>query len=107
MYNIGGNPVPDSEDDEESSGSVEGWIQWFCSLESHDFFCEVSITLISFSRERRTKLQISFLLLKVDEEYMRDNFNLHGLRPKVRQYDRALHMILESEPPEEGEPPQI
>ena len=45
------------DDDDSESGS--GWISWFCDLEGHEFFVEV------------------------DEDYIRDNFNLHGLREKV------------------------
>ena len=41
-----------SEDSQFSE--EEGWIQWFCGLEDHFFFCEV------------------------DEDYIRDNFNLYG-----------------------------
>lgn len=41
--------------DDESSSSG-GWIQWFCELEGHEFFAEV------------------------DDEYVRDSFNLYGLK---------------------------
>jgi hypothetical protein len=47
---------------EESSESGSGWIQWFCDLEGHEFFIEV------------------------DEDYIRDNFNLHGLRERVTYF---------------------
>lgn len=39
-----------------------GWIQWFCSLEDHQFLCEV------------------------DEDYIRDQFNLYGLKQKFNYY---------------------
>jgi len=40
---------------EDSQFSEEGgWIQWFCSLEDHFFFCEV------------------------DADYIKDSFNLYG-----------------------------
>jgi hypothetical protein len=29
-------------DDDESSVDAQSWIQWFCDLEGHDFFAEVS-----------------------------------------------------------------
>lgn len=45
------------DDDDSESGT--GWISWFCDLEGHEFFVEI------------------------DEEYIRDNFNLHGLREKL------------------------
>lgn len=44
---------------DEDSESGAGWIGWFCDLEGHEFFVEI------------------------DEEYIRDNFNLHGLRERV------------------------
>lgn len=47
---------------EEDSESGSGWIQWFCDLEGHEFFIEV------------------------DEDYIRDNFNLHGLRERVTYF---------------------
>jgi casein kinase II subunit beta len=39
----------------DSSYNDEGWIQWFCEMEDHIFFCIV------------------------DEDYIRDSFNLYGL----------------------------
>ena len=53
-----------------------GWVQWFCALESHHF------------------------LVEVDEDYIRDSFNLYGLRAKIENYDEALKMILSEESPE-------
>ncbi len=32
------------DDDESESGS--GWISWFCDLEGHEFFIEVTINFI-------------------------------------------------------------
>lgn len=61
-------------EDESESGS--GWITWFCDLEGHEFFVEI------------------------DEDYIRDNFNLHGLRGKVQNYTEAMKMILSSESPD-------
>lgn len=46
----------DSNDDQEQ----EPWISWFCSFRGHEFFCEI------------------------DEDYIRDNFNLTGLSSLVR-----------------------
>ena len=59
--------------------SEGGWVQWFCSLEGHEFFAEV------------------------DEEYIRDTFNLYGLRAKISRYSDAIEMILSPETPEEDE----
>jgi len=47
--------------DDGEAGTL-GWIQWFCDLEGHEFFIEV------------------------DEDYIRDNFNLHGLRERVTYF---------------------
>ena len=59
--------------DEDSS---EGWINWFCDLEGHDFFIEV------------------------DEDYITDSFNLFGLKAIIPRYDEALEMILSPDTPE-------
>ena len=56
----GANNVYEGTATESESGS--GWIQWFCDLEGHEFFIEV------------------------DEDYIRDNFNLHGLRERVTYF---------------------
>ena len=48
--------------DEDDSESGSGWIQWFCDLEGHEFFIEV------------------------DEDYIRDNLNLHGLRERLTYF---------------------
>lgn len=65
-----------SESD-ESKYCGEGWIQWFCNLEDHDFFCEI------------------------DVEYIRDSFNLYGLKKLFAHYTEALNMILDPESPED------
>ena len=62
--------------DYSNEGSEETWIQWFCDLEGHEFFIEV------------------------DEEYIRDTFNLYGLRQKITNYNEAMKMILSEEAPE-------
>ena len=70
------NSLADNLHDDDDSESGNGWISWFCDLEGHEFFCEV------------------------DEEYIRDNFNLHGLREKVQHFNEAMHMLLNSESPD-------
>lgn len=62
--------------DDDDSESGNGWISWFCDLEGHEFFVEV------------------------DEDYIRDNFNLHGLREKVQYFNEAMQMILSVESPD-------
>lgn len=75
MYGLS---LDESDDDEEFSGD-SGWIPWFCGLKGHEFFAEV------------------------EEEYIRDNFNLYGLRGRFQFYDHALEMILSSEAPDEDD----
>lgn len=71
-------PDDDEDDEEETSADSEGgWIQWFCRLEGHEFFCEV------------------------DEEYIRDAFNLYGLKSKLENFDKAMEMVLGVELPDE------
>ncbi|CAI2375792.1 unnamed protein product [Moneuplotes crassus] len=65
--------------DDDSSVESQTWIQWFCDREGHEFFCEI------------------------DEEYIRDQFNLYGLKPKFTRYQEAIRMILREDPPEEEE----
>jgi casein kinase II subunit beta len=36
----------------------------------------------------------------VDEEYIRDTFNLYGLKQKVKNYNEAMKMTLSEESPE-------
>lgn len=64
-------------DDDDSDSSDGSWIKWFCSLDGHEFFVEV------------------------DEEYIRDNFNLYGLKCRIEKYDRAMEMILGDVPDED------
>lgn len=46
---------------EEESETTGGWIQWFCELEGHEFFAEV------------------------DDDFVRDSFNLYGLKQYIPQ----------------------
>lgn len=71
---IGKVYLESSEDEEMFIGS---WIQWFCSLEGNDF------------------------LVEVDEDYIRDAFNLYGLRPVFPNFKQALQTILSDDIPEE------
>lgn len=66
-----------SSEEEELSG--EGWIPWFCTIKGHEFFAEV------------------------DDDYIRDTFNLYGIRNRVQYYDHALEMLLSSEIPDEDD----
>ncbi|CAD7956714.1 unnamed protein product [Amoebophrya sp. A25] len=68
-----------SDRSENGSDVALGWISWFCSVPSHELFCEV------------------------DEDYIKDNFNLYGLRNRLQYYDHALEMVLMPEAPDEDE----
>ena len=63
-------PYSNSESEEDCEKEYDGWINHFCSLKGHEFFCEV------------------------DEEYIRDDFNLNGLEKVVPFYEHALDVIL-------------
>lgn len=75
--NIGEEEEEDEEEDEEddvSSESAATWISWFCSLRGNEFFVEV------------------------DERWIQDEFNLHGLQHLVPNYQQCLDVILDREP---------
>jgi len=66
-----------NEDIFEESETSGGWIQWFCELEGHEFFSEV------------------------DDDFVRDSFNLYGLKQLIpTRYEEALEMILSSDNPD-------
>ena len=69
--------IEESSDSEISDDG--GWIGWFCSLKGNELFVEV------------------------DDDYIRDTFNLYGLRSRVRYYDLALDQILGGEAPDEDD----
>ena len=78
----GGVVSSTSDSSEESMSSSDmsssySWISWFVSQSGNEF------------------------LLELDEEYIRDNFNLYGLRPLFPDYDDALGMILDPDCPDE------
>ncbi|GFE54911.1 casein kinase II regulatory subunit [Babesia ovis] len=68
--------LDDWQDLSVDSGDSMRWIQWFTSLEGHEF------------------------LLEVDESYIQDQFNLCGLK-SMKNYDSAMDMILGYAPTEE------
>ena len=71
------------------SSSDGGWISWFIELEGHEFFVEVSNSrcLRLGSRLSENQTASDFLtglhFAQVDEEYIRDSFNLYGLKERV------------------------
>ena len=68
-----------SESESEDSGSekseTDSWISWFISQPGNEY------------------------LLEIDEDYIRDSFNLYGLRPLFQYYEHALEMILDPDAP--------
>ena len=51
-----------SEESEFSEDVNVGWIQWFCGLEDHTFFCEIN------------------------EDFIKNEFNLYGLKKRDNKY---------------------
>lgn len=41
--------------------------------------------------------------VQVEEEYIRDTFNLYGLKLKLENFDKAMEMVLGVEPPDEDD----
>lgn len=68
----GGETYSDSD-----MSSSYSWIGWFVNQPGNEF------------------------LIEIDEDYIRDNFNLYGLRALFQYYDHALEMILDTECPDE------
>lgn len=71
----------------DNSDSVK-WIQWFTSLEGHEYMVEVCSSMLSRDSPQ------------VDEAYIRDQFNLCGLKA-MKNYNTAMDMILGYAPTEE------
>ena len=51
-----------SEESEFSSEGEGTWVEWFCSLEDHFWFCEI------------------------DPDFLSDDFNLYGIRPRFPKF---------------------
>ena len=66
-----------SSDDEDDYSGVQTFIEWLVSLRGCEYF------------------------VAVDEEFIRDSFNLYGLRALIPKYDEALELLLSDEPPED------
>eukprot|EP00298_Acanthocystis_sp_HF-20_P002760 c13144_g1_i1.p1 GENE.c13144_g1_i1~~c13144_g1_i1.p1 ORF type:complete len:255 (+),score=81.49 c13144_g1_i1:176-940(+) len=62
-----------SESDEDEDEEDVTWIEWFCSIKGNEFFA------------------------KVDEDYIRDDFNLTGLQNQVPFYESAMEIILDGQ----------
>ncbi|KAJ9074402.1 casein kinase 2 regulatory subunit [Entomophthora muscae] len=76
---MAGNVEANNEIIYDSSGSQDNlsWISWFCSIAGREYFSEIS------------------------EDYIEDEFNLCGLASNFKNYDRAMDMILDNEPPDD------
>jgi casein kinase II subunit beta len=66
----------ENKNDSDEEISSDGWINWFCDIEGHEFFVDV------------------------DEDFIRDSFNLYGLKNLIQRYDEALEMILSTDIPD-------
>lgn len=58
---------------------AQGWIQWFCSLEGHEY------------------------MIEVDDEYIKDHFNLYGLQSNLgkEKFKQCIKMIISPQSPNE------
>lgn len=75
---VGDFEMDDQEDEDEEEDSSEGdWIQWYCSLEGHEFLAEVT------------------------KEFILDFSNLFDLKPKVENYKHALSQVVTGRAPNE------
>ena len=74
------------------------WIQWFCSMEGHDFFCEVDRSFIGtifiFSRARRRRKSKS-VLTTTNTKKTESRFNLYGINTEVTNFNEGLNIILD------------
>ena len=67
---------------DDDAATTMGWIQWFCSLEGHEYMVEV------------------------DNDYIRDPFNLYGLQAQMtnlskEKFKQCIKMILSPQSPNE------
>lgn len=65
---------PESSSSPSTETDTLTWINWFCSLPGHEYFCDVA------------------------EDFIEDDFNLTGLAGLVPFYKEAMEMVLDVEP---------
>ena len=67
--------------DGDADGSPVGWIRWFTSLEGHEYMVEL------------------------DEDFIKDAFNLYGLQPQLGKdkFKQCIKMILSPQSPNEDD----
>lgn len=76
--------VSTDSDEAEYSPPHNNWIPWFCGLYGHE------------------------ILAEVDDEFIRDGFNLFGLKARVTRYDDALSVLKGAAPaPEDLKKPDF
>ena len=71
------NSSGEAASESENSSSEGGWVQWFCSLEGHDYLAEVT------------------------EEFLRDKSNLFGLSSKIPNFPDAFYQLVSGGIPDE------
>lgn len=64
---------------DDSAVSDLSWIAWFTTLKGNEYYVEV------------------------DDDFVRDNFNLYGLRAVIDNYDAALEMVLSEDYPDDDD----
>lgn len=74
---VGDFEMEDHDDEDEEDSNEGDWIQWYCSLEGHEFLAEVS------------------------KEFILDFSNLFDLKTKVENYKHALSQIITGRAPNE------
>eukprot|EP00941_MAST-03F_sp_MAST-3F-sp1_P001342 g1342.t1 len=78
---------------------MSDWIQWFGSMEGHDFFCQVDRsfigTYIFFSLTFFESLQRQVVLTPFSKHTIESRFNLYGLNEEVRNFSECLNIILD------------
>ena len=73
------NSSQTGEEEEESSLSEVHWVQWFCSLEGHDFLAEITL------------------------DYLKDRSNFSGIPSKIPNFEEAYTHILNGGVPDEDD----
>ena len=59
----------ENRNDSDEEASSDGWINWFCDIEGHEFFVDV------------------------DEDFIRDSFNLYGLKNLIQRWIDLLQRL--------------
>lgn len=57
-------------DDSQSNEDEGGWIQWFCNLNDNVFLCQI------------------------DQDYIKDSFNLYGIKQHFLDYKQIIPIYI-------------